>query len=728
MVISELLEEQIKNDIASYDKVISLYPNCVEAYYLRGFVRYKFLRQYREAIDDYNKIISLGPQYVEIYYLRGFAHLFCGFRKQAANDLERAVRINQNPIDANAYYIRGIANTLLGRSKMANDDYRQAIELNPDYAGAYYIRVSRDTNKHIYTSLREIPVPDVVERRVVDFYDKNEYLHQVKERERKERERRQEEERIRREENLKRDKAIDQIRREFEHNFLQADWFYEKNLSSVLRRDVYEKEKIKFVQEWISKKASLLPDEDQAQAIGEIHGNLQLVARAGSGKTSTLVNRALFIIEHCEVPAEELLLLAFNRKAALEMRKRVLFALEERAKVEFETEIKEEIESSRKWKNVPSPQDIEEKAVDIIAEKLGTPLPHVMTFHALAYAIVKPEENLIYDDPQSDILGLSRVLQQVIDEHVRGELQSEVRGLMLAHFKGDWEVIIEGGYEKKMEEFLQFRRSLPCFSLNGERVKSAGEKLVADFLFEHNISYKYRYKHWLNGTDYGPCFIVPKRDKKDLVVKQSDSHLKEYSQKSDYREIEENWELLEFPPANFSAGGPDAFRETLKNSLQRKGIQCIELPEDEIWYRIRDRAIDRFTRATTNFVGRCRQVSWTEEILQERISKYCGTSKMQNNESEKEIQQNSMSSNVEEQFLLIAERIYSAYLRRLSEANEEDFNGLMQRAVEKIKMGHTTFVRKYFPGDLKTIRYMFIDEFQDFSELFYGSARNFSQI
>ncbi|MEW6496812.1 MAG: UvrD-helicase domain-containing protein [Cyanobacteriota bacterium] len=43
----------------------------------------------------------------------------------------------------------------------------------------------------------------------------------------------------------------------------------------------------------------------------------------------------------------------------------------------------------------------------------------------------------------------------------------------------------------------------------------------------------------------------------------------------------------------------------------------------------------------------------------------------------------------------------------------------MQRAVEIIASGQTVFRRKSGSGDLKRLRYVFIDEYQDFSELFH---------
>lgn len=63
--------------------------------------------------------------------------------------------------------------------------------------------------------------------------------------------------------------------------------------------------------------------------------------------------------------------------------------------------------------------EIEAGAVDAIASQLKITLPHVMTFHALAYAIVHPEESLLYNGAEGESQGLSRAFQQVIDDHLR---------------------------------------------------------------------------------------------------------------------------------------------------------------------------------------------------------------------------------------------------------------------------------------------------------------------
>ena len=74
---------------------------------------------------------------------------------------------------------------------------------------------------------------------------------------------------------------------------------------------------------------------------------------------------------------------------------------------------------------------------------------------------------------------------------------------------------------------------------------------------------------------------------------------------------------------------------------------------------------------------------------------------------------------VESRFLDLASDFYGKYLVHLERNNEEDFNGLMQRSVECVMKGETKFDRRFESGDLKLIRQLSIDEYQDFSDLFH---------
>lgn len=451
------------------------------------------------------------------------------------------------------------------------------------------------------------------------------------------------------------------VRKLFSDDFLRADSFFKASCSGFIPNDEYEKEKAIFVQDWVKKETGTKLDMEQASAVGSVHGNTKVIARAGSGKTTTIVNRALFLQKHCGVPPDEMLLLAFNRKAADEM-----------------------------------------------AKRLGNGLPHVMTFHAFAYAIVHPEESILVNGPPGESQGLSRAIQQVIDDHVQiPEFKAQIRELMLGHFREDWDRIVEGHYDRSKEDLLQYRRSLTRESLRGEYLKSFGEKIIADFLFEHDIPYRYERNHWWNGVNYRPDFTLFKNQQSGVVIEyfgmEGDTDYDAMSQeKRKYWSQKHNWTLLEFSPKDITRGCIDIFRTSIKAALEGMGFQCNRLSEDEIWNRVRGRAIDRFTKVSAGFIGRCRQLRLSPDDLTKRIECHAPLSP------------------VEGMFLKVMRKLYAAYLDRLVATGEDDFNGLMQRAIDMVASGVTIFERKTGRGDINNIRFAFVDEFQDFSQLFYS--------
>ena len=372
-----------------------------------------------------------------------------------------------------------------------------------------------------------------------------------------------------------------------------------------------------------------------------MHANVLVTARAGSGKTSTLVTRTAFLVKHCRVSPDELLLLVFNKKAAEEMRGRL--------------------------------------------QKMGCNVPHVMTFHALAYAIVHPEEALIYDSPDDTQPKLSRAFQQVLNEFMdQDQFREDIRKVMLGHFRADWDVLTRAGLTLSREEGLAFRRNLCRESLRGEPVKSFGEKAIANFLFEHDIPYNYERNHWWNGRNYRPDFTIP-LGQYGIVIEyfglmEDPDYDAEADSKREYWQKKRDWRFIEMLPSDLNQGIAH-FQETLHRRLEAGGITCRRLSEEEIWARIRDRSITRFALMTRTFVGRCRVAGLSPATLRDRIDRHQSLSK------------------VEATFLHMASAIFAAYLIRLSAVSEEDFSGLLERAVAKIEGGERIFDRKSGRGD-----------------------------
>jgi DNA helicase-4 len=383
-------------------------------------------------------------------------------------------------------------------------------------------------------------------------------------------------------------------------------------------RQQLEDAKTNFVRDWASRCTRASLDLEQAAAIGSVHGNVLVTARAGSGKTSTLVTRAAFLVKHCCVSPDELLLLVFNRKAAEEMRGRL--------------------------------------------QKMGCDVPHAMTFHALAYAIVHPEEALIYDSPNDTQPKLSRAFQQVLNEFMdQDRFREDIRKVMLGHFRADWDMLTRAGLTLSREEGLAFRRALAKETLQGGYVKSFGEKVIANFLFEHDIAYKYEKNHWWNGRNYRPDFTIPLGQYGVVIEYFGLAGDPDYDAEADakraYWRRKPDWRFIEMMPADLNEGFAH-FQYLLRRRLEGCEVACRRLSEEEIWNKVRDRSITRFAQMTRTFVGRCRAAGLSPAALRDRIARHKSLSE------------------VEATFLRMAAAIFSAYLARLSAVGEEDFSPL----------------------------------------------------
>ncbi|MFI4916687.1 MAG: UvrD-helicase domain-containing protein [Phycisphaerales bacterium JB060] len=400
-------------------------------------------------------------------------------------------------------------------------------------------------------------------------------------------------------------------------------------------------------------------DPQQAEAVASVHDHTLVTARAGSGKTRTLIARAAFLVRHCRVQPGELLMLAFNRKAAEEMRRRL--------------------------------------------EILGVSCPHIMTFHALAYAIVHPEEALIYDDPSEDAPRKAREFDRILLDFVQHPARREtVRQLMLAHFRHDWARLEGFGAAMSREEGLSYRRSLEQEALDGTRVKSFGEKLIANFLFEHGIPYGYEWNRMWGDRNYRPDFTL--KDPKIVIEYFGMQGTPEYDEhwrdKREYWEKQDGWTLLEYTPELLAAGDRQAFERRMANDLRDLGVPFKRLSEEQIWKNIQERVTTRLAGVLSTFIGRCRKALWTPEDLDARIRGH------------------QVADEIELAFIGLASEAYRFYLQRLASEGKEDFDGLMARSAELVEAGTTHFERKSGAGDLRSIRFVMIDEYQDFSPLF----------
>ncbi len=459
-------------------------------------------------------------------------------------------------------------------------------------------------------------------------------------------------------------------------SFIEANVFYYHELQSYISQHEYNAKKQNFVQSWIKSHLNNNADLEQSIAIGSVNSHVQLIARAGSGKTSTLVNRAIFLQKHCGIKPSEILLLAFNRKAAQEIRER-------------------------------------------LQNHLQNDLPYAMTFHALAYALVRPSQTLSYNESGGQ-QAQTHLIQSVINDHLKDSVYRErIKSLMIRRFKAEWFYLMRKEFNLTEEERLASRRTKPQMGIDGVTYKSIGEKFIADFLFEHDIPFIYERNFWWGygeeRTNYHPDFTILKKvgNKKGIVIEyfglQGDPDYDRQSQKKrQYWQNHPDFFFVEINPSNWSySSGRNALEQHLSQVLTEIGLRFRRLTETQLWAKVDKRAINRFDKAMTNFIGRCRKKCWTPNQLSAEINN-------------RNFDPNSEIDNIEREFLHLAEDFYVAYLNLLQQRNEEDFDGIMQRSAQKVNEGKTVFVNRDFRGDLRDIKYIMIDEYQDFSLLFHN--------
>lgn len=218
--------------------------------------------------------------------------------------------------------------------------------------------------------------------------------------------------------------------------------------------------------------------EEQARAVVVYDNRLQIVAAAGSGKTSVMVARAAYAVMRGLARPDEILLLAFNVDAAAELQARI--------------------------------------EARFAAASLPSKGLKVSTFHAFGLSMIgqatgrKPTVAPWVANGQ-DI----SVLAQIVDD-----LRKQDSGFGL-----DWDIfrlLFARAGEDLTSELVPDAWDAPqrvagLKTFHGEIVRSHGERLIADWLFLHGVSYEYERPYVHDTVDqshgqYRPDFYYPQID------------------------------------------------------------------------------------------------------------------------------------------------------------------------------------------------------------------------
>ncbi len=435
-----------------------------------------------------------------------------------------------------------------------------------------------------------------------------------------------------------------------------------------------------FIKNFMEKHYSKLINQEKAEALASPCKNLLVSARAGSGKTMLLASKASLLIESEQVHPDHILVMAFNRSAADEIRNRIR-------------------------------RDFKQPGFN-----------NARTFHSLAHQLVRPTEELLYDETDDIITRkMSLFVQQLLKEQIRNPVFIEK---IYTFFRKEMREVERMGFFLNEEDHFGFRRNLLHVTLNGERVKSIGEKIIADFLFEHDISYGYE-KVWLWGSQiYRPDFSIYEQQKDYVIeywgIDENDPDKQvppEWTQTWDeyYAVMQDKrafWKeksvvLIETSIRDLR-NGREAFEAILKSKLVQTGINKPKLTSAALIHKIRDKdyTITRLSELFTQFIQRAKKQMLKAYDVQKLMQTY------------------HPKDDREQIFLDYACRVFIEYEQALTRQRKIDFDDLMMRATNKVH--ETKGECDISLGNLKNrtvrmndLRWILIDEYQDFSELFY---------
>jgi DNA helicase-4 len=423
-------------------------------------------------------------------------------------------------------------------------------------------------------------------------------------------------------------------------------------------------------------------DDEQARANARPEDRLLITARAGSGKTRTLCAKAALSIGDEKLNPDQVMILAFNKAAAATVKKRL------------------------------------HKEGGIANYR------NARTFHSLAYQLVKPRKKLLFDvGGAPSAREQSRFAQRMMERI----LNPAFKEAMVEFFRQELEQIESIGRDLPPLEYRIFRRSLEYITLKGERVKSNGEKYIADFLFEHGIEYRYE-KPWawkadfLDGSVYRPDFsivsggrdfilehwAIDPENLADEVPAQWDTSTKAYREQ--IKAKRKFWgshqiKLLE-THSGLIRSGRVGFETSLQRILEKHGINCTLLSESEIIRRVfeNDFAISRMAELFLQFIQRSKKRAWSVDAVAKQLTN---------------------SPDIEPRARLFHElalRAYREYEAMLAEEQAMDFDDLLMQATQEVRVRGAMASIHLGEGQmmpLSHLRWVLLDEYQDFSELYF---------
>ncbi|WP_315074483.1 UvrD-helicase domain-containing protein [uncultured Clostridium sp.] len=426
-------------------------------------------------------------------------------------------------------------------------------------------------------------------------------------------------------------------------------------------------------------------DEQQRRAVVVDEMNNLVLAGAGSGKTLTISGKVKYLVETKNIKPEEILLISFTRKAADEMTVR-------------------------------------------ISEKLSINVES-KTFHKLGLDIIKKYRGQHFDIPKDKFLN--NVISSYFDNNLsdnKEEITNIINffgyylnipkdwaefdslGECLDYYKNiDFETLKGKCKKTDVDDYIDGLKHNKE-TIQGEKVKSLEEVIIANYLFLNGIHYIYEYKYPYKSSDmskkqYRPDFYLPDYDiyiehfgitKEKSVPWLSPIEEQKYLNGIEWKRQfhKENKTTLLETYSFYNKEGrllTELERLLIDNNVEFKEIDYMDI-FNQAFEKSNNKYFSQFKQLIATFINLFKSNGYSIEYLEE-------------------LNRQSLSYNnpfLKERttiFLNIVKPIMIYYQEALNENNLIDFNDMINIATELVMENKTSLDYKY----------IIIDEYQDIS-------------
>lgn len=253
---------------------------------------------------------------------------------------------------------------------------------------------------------------------------------------------------------------------------------------------------------------SALNDKQREAVISE-NKRLLVLAGAGSGKTKTLLQKLIYLIEEKGVSPSKILAITFTKNATNEMLDRLIISADSTG--EYEKQLFDKRKTKIEKDKERFLQQKKYKWIDGLTVK---------TFHSFCYSVLRNDGVNEFDNKFRIIGDEKKDEEDELSKHVAPETVFEIFHKILIENCENTEYllklkryildyIVDKIHLKKDDNNFFSKDGKHFTTLDGTKVRSKSEQFIADWFYRHSI--KYEYEPELNVKDFSfhPDFFVP---------------------------------------------------------------------------------------------------------------------------------------------------------------------------------------------------------------------------